>query len=810
VRELEKKLLLITQERDQLQRDVETLCLQNGSSMFSASYVLTERIKATDAELKDVRSTNLQLTLDCDSLKDELTTLRSAKTTTDALVAEQSRRLGQLEKDLAFFQVQVSKSVSERDQALYETDRLKAAAAKSDAILKDLQARTEADAAARASLEQQLAAARSQVEQQRRDLDTMAADVEAAERKLRQAADEKRKLQNSTHTLQAKVDEYLADLERTKRQLQQFRESEGQLRVDLQKSSATTAQLQGTVAGQTEKISTLVSELETRDRELAAARQEVGTARQEAGSAQRQVQELQQQLEEQQQELNGQVRQVQADLADREKQLQEQRQRQLALERQLQQQRKLTAAAGRAVSTEPAAPNRHASAAGGAAADGNSATPRSAEKKKHDGSGPGDQSSASIDEQHDHDDGGDHGPHSGLREDEREQLQILSQMVRDLKLKLAQATQEKVQALLKVAEARQDAEGGGAGNGPGPAGAAAGHPPRPHGSHPNLPAASSSAAPGFTSVWGFGGQGSRATGGTASGGGVLSSSPVNPSGGFFSNFMSARFGGASTPDAAAPGGQGPPAQSPGAAGAAVGAAAGAHKQAKQHVNHPHTAHLSLGLPSGEPAEEGAGARKGTSSGAASISSSPAAAAQHSAAHTSSSLAGETLQGLGVPAGALAQLMSGNPLEAGVAGGGAAAGLVAEVSALQAQVAVAQRVAESAHRYMAQLKAAGKVVWSKVDAAKKWSALTDLSKLHEELNRLRAKMGLPRGEEGAPAHMRTRSEPFKRSSVTPEQQAAELLERTLLSEVLALVEFGVHALEQYNQQEALTSLNMPYT
>lgn len=35
IRELERRLTTVTRERDDLQKDVESLCLENGSSMFS-------------------------------------------------------------------------------------------------------------------------------------------------------------------------------------------------------------------------------------------------------------------------------------------------------------------------------------------------------------------------------------------------------------------------------------------------------------------------------------------------------------------------------------------------------------------------------------------------------------------------------------------------------------------------------------------------------------------------------------------------------------------------------------------------------
>ncbi len=55
IKDLERRLASVTQERNDLQKDVEALCLSSGSSMFSRSFVLTERIKAVDSELQESR-----------------------------------------------------------------------------------------------------------------------------------------------------------------------------------------------------------------------------------------------------------------------------------------------------------------------------------------------------------------------------------------------------------------------------------------------------------------------------------------------------------------------------------------------------------------------------------------------------------------------------------------------------------------------------------------------------------------------------------------------------------------------------------
>ena len=52
VKALRKQLTRLTLERDELQRDVENLCMQgSGNSIFDSSSVLSERIYSTEQEL---------------------------------------------------------------------------------------------------------------------------------------------------------------------------------------------------------------------------------------------------------------------------------------------------------------------------------------------------------------------------------------------------------------------------------------------------------------------------------------------------------------------------------------------------------------------------------------------------------------------------------------------------------------------------------------------------------------------------------------------------------------------------------------
>lgn len=62
VKDLEKQLSNITFQRDELQRDVESLCMQGSmGSTFSASSVLSDRIITSENELAKVSCSSLHL-----------------------------------------------------------------------------------------------------------------------------------------------------------------------------------------------------------------------------------------------------------------------------------------------------------------------------------------------------------------------------------------------------------------------------------------------------------------------------------------------------------------------------------------------------------------------------------------------------------------------------------------------------------------------------------------------------------------------------------------------------------------------------
>jgi len=95
-----------------------------------------------------------------------------------------------------------------------------------------------------------------------------------------------------------------------------------------------------------------------------------------------------------------------------------------------------------------------------------------------------------------------------------------------------------------------------------------------------------------------------------------------------------------------------------------------------------------------------------------------------------------------------------------------------------------------------------------------SAITSLSRIHEDLNRTRAVMGLTAGEVPRGVGKVRRDRFIDERSALQQWLMSHLFNGTqpeteLTREVLELAEFGLQALEHYNKQEALASVGMQY-
>lgn len=127
LKQLEKQLSKVTLQRDELQRDVETLCMQgSGNSIFDSSSVLSERIYANEQEISKTRSQLEAVTEERDNLREDVRGHRDSKRQSDNGWRAEKQKVQALEKELAFYQTHSTKAFADRDKAVLEAEQLKA------------------------------------------------------------------------------------------------------------------------------------------------------------------------------------------------------------------------------------------------------------------------------------------------------------------------------------------------------------------------------------------------------------------------------------------------------------------------------------------------------------------------------------------------------------------------------------------------------------------------------------------------------------------------------------------------------------
>lgn len=127
LKQLEKQLSKVTLQRDELQRDVETLCMQgSGNSIFDSSSVLSERIYSNEQEISKTRSQLEAVTEERDNLREDLRGYRDSKRQSDNGWRAEKQKVQALEKELSFYQTHSTKAFADRDKAVLEAEQLKA------------------------------------------------------------------------------------------------------------------------------------------------------------------------------------------------------------------------------------------------------------------------------------------------------------------------------------------------------------------------------------------------------------------------------------------------------------------------------------------------------------------------------------------------------------------------------------------------------------------------------------------------------------------------------------------------------------
>eukprot|EP00775_Hariotina_reticulata_P011817 gene11817-11961_t len=183
VKQLENKLAAVIAERNALEQDLEQMCLSRGSHMFSSSYVLAERLKYLEAEVKQQRNQLVQLTTARDNALEDILQVKALKRAADQGWQQERSRVAALEQELSFFQSALSEAISARDSASYEAtvnkQRLEADIASAEARISSLEHELQV-------MQQQLAAAQQDCRRQR----AAAEQASATAADLRVAADD--------------------------------------------------------------------------------------------------------------------------------------------------------------------------------------------------------------------------------------------------------------------------------------------------------------------------------------------------------------------------------------------------------------------------------------------------------------------------------------------------------------------------------------------------------------------------------------------------------------------------------------------
>jgi hypothetical protein len=108
-----------------LSEDITKLCEARGSSMWSSSYILTERYNTLQTELRMLRGRSGTLTTERDALLAEAGRLREGAARAAAERGALDARVETLQSELGFFQTSASTALHERDEAVFQGRELR-------------------------------------------------------------------------------------------------------------------------------------------------------------------------------------------------------------------------------------------------------------------------------------------------------------------------------------------------------------------------------------------------------------------------------------------------------------------------------------------------------------------------------------------------------------------------------------------------------------------------------------------------------------------------------------------------------------
>ena len=249
VEALEAKLQTVERERDALEKDVEALCMQNGE--FSGSEVLGLRIGRLEQQLRKTEDSMGEVTAERNSLREDIKQQKLAKKSLDKTLQDEVNKNSQLEKELQYYLAQSGSIIAERDKAMLESERAEKEASSCRQELSTAQAELQRE-------EEKLAEALKQVER-----------VEQRCVKLAAQAAESAKvepLQRELQETQKRYEETVSERDELARTSEEMRREFDTVSSELASTSAASKGeiegLTGTIAKLEEKIVQLQDLLE--------------------------------------------------------------------------------------------------------------------------------------------------------------------------------------------------------------------------------------------------------------------------------------------------------------------------------------------------------------------------------------------------------------------------------------------------------------------------------------------------------------------------------------------------------------------
>ncbi len=100
-------------------------CMSRGSSLFSSSFVISEKLLSKEKELKSLHAQLRAITTSRDDLAEDIQQLRFAKRQSDTGWQADRERCAALDREVAFYQNSSAKAMSDRDRAQFEADELR-------------------------------------------------------------------------------------------------------------------------------------------------------------------------------------------------------------------------------------------------------------------------------------------------------------------------------------------------------------------------------------------------------------------------------------------------------------------------------------------------------------------------------------------------------------------------------------------------------------------------------------------------------------------------------------------------------------